>query len=561
MATTEANNILQANASSTIEPVRSLANFPPSLWGDRFLSFSLDDSQLESYAKAMEQPKEEVRRFILNPATDSNKKLSLIYSVYRLGLAYVFSKDIDGELDKLFNQHNSQSYHDADLYTISIHFQVFRLFGYRFSCDVFSKFKDCNLGEFKDDITQDVRGMISFYESAHLSIRGESILDDAFVFTETKLKTMEKTLQGSLEQQVKHVLERPFIRGHPMVEARRYLLDFQEEASKYESLHMLAKVHFNYLQLLQKEELRIVSKWWKDLDLQVKLPYVRDRVPEIYIWASALFLDPYYSQARIITTKIILFLLVLDDTYDAYATIEELRVITHAINRWDMSAMLQIPDYFKPFYELMLNEYAEFNKQLPPHDTKNAIIEASKKLYLQNLAMGYHQEAEWRHSGEMPSYEEYMKVGLVTSTHDVICKSALIGMGKIVTQEAVSWYESYPKIIRDVQLVGRLTDDVVSVEFERERGPIVSSVDTYKKSFEVSEDIALEALKNIIENAWKDINDACLKPTEIPMDLLSTVVDIARMTDVAYRYNDGLTFPERSFKKYITLLLFDRVVI
>ncbi|KAL8199343.1 hypothetical protein R6Q57_012911 [Mikania cordata] len=491
----------------------------------------------------MERPKEEVRRPILDPAIDSNKKLSLIYSVYRLGLAYAFSNDIDGELDKLFSQLNCQSYQEVDLYTISIHFQVFRLFGYRFSCDVFSKFKDCSLGEFKDDIIQDVRGMISFYESAHLSIKGEYILDEAFAFTKTKLQTMEKTLQGSLAQQVKHVLERPFIRGHPMVEARRYLLDFQEEVSKYESLHMLAKVHFNYLQLLQKEELRIVSKWWKDLDLQVKLSYVRDRAPDIYIWASALFLDPYYSQARIITAKIILFLLVLDDTYDAYATIEELRVITHAINRWDMSAMSQIPDYFKPFYELMLNEYAEFNKQLPPHDTKNAIIEASKKV-LQNLAMGYHQEAEWRHSGEMPSYEEYMKVGLVTSAHDVVCKSALIGMGKIVTQEAVSCPIAF----------------YIYMQFERERGPIVSSVDTYKKSFEVSEDIALEALKNIIENAWKDINDACLKPTEVPMDLLSTILNIARMTDVAYRYNDGLTFPERSFKKYITLLLFDRVV-
>ncbi|KAL8234115.1 hypothetical protein R6Q59_020215 [Mikania micrantha] len=558
MATTEADNILQANAPSIIELVRAVANFPPSLWGDCFLSFSLDNSLMETYGKAMERPKEEVRRLILNPAIDSNKKLSLIYSVYRLGLAYVFSNDIEGELDKLFSQHNFQSYQEADLYTISIHFQVFRLFGYRFSCDVFSKFKDCGSGEFKDDITQDVRGMISFYESAHLSIRGESILDDAFVFTETKLKNMEKTLQGSLAQQVKHVLERPFNRGHPMIEARRYFLDFEEDILKNESLHSLAKVHFNYLQLLQKEELRVVSEWWKAL--QVKLSYVRDRAPEIYVWVLALFLEPCYSQARIITTKIVLFLMVLDDTYDAYATIEELRVITHAINRWDISAMSQLPDYFKPFYELMLNEYDEFNKQLPSQGTRNVIMEASIKA-LKNLAIGYHQEAEWRHSGEMPSYEEYMKVGLVTSTHDVICKSALIGMGKIVTQEAVAWYESYPKIKLAVELVGRLTDDVVSVEFERERGPIVTSVDAYKKSFEVSEDVALEALKNIIENAWKDINDGCLKPTEVPMDLLSTILNLARMTDVAYRHNDGLTFPERSFKKYITLLFFDRVVV
>ncbi|KAL8234110.1 hypothetical protein R6Q59_020210 [Mikania micrantha] len=99
--------------------------------------------------------------------------------------------------------------------------------------NVFNKFKECSMGEFKDDITQDVRGMISFYESAHLSIRGESILDEALALIEIKQKTIEQTLQGNLAQQVKHVLDRPFNRGHPMVEARRYLLDFEEEISIY----------------------------------------------------------------------------------------------------------------------------------------------------------------------------------------------------------------------------------------------------------------------------------------------------------------------------------------
>ncbi|KAI7724489.1 hypothetical protein M8C21_024508 [Ambrosia artemisiifolia] len=76
MASTEANNVPQAHAQRDTEPVRPLANFPPSIWGDRFLSFSLDNAQLEAYAKAMEQPKEELRRLISNPAMDLNDKLS-----------------------------------------------------------------------------------------------------------------------------------------------------------------------------------------------------------------------------------------------------------------------------------------------------------------------------------------------------------------------------------------------------------------------------------------------------------------------------------------------------
>nr|GEY38295.1 germacrene A synthase [Tanacetum cinerariifolium] len=46
MAAVQANVTtgIQANTKTSAEPVRPLANFPPSVWGDRFLSFSLDKS-------------------------------------------------------------------------------------------------------------------------------------------------------------------------------------------------------------------------------------------------------------------------------------------------------------------------------------------------------------------------------------------------------------------------------------------------------------------------------------------------------------------------------------
>ncbi|KAI3747708.1 hypothetical protein L6452_10303 [Arctium lappa] len=50
--------------------------------------------ELERIAKAMVEPKEELRRLILDPAMGSNTKLSLIYSVHRLGLTYLFLQKI-----------------------------------------------------------------------------------------------------------------------------------------------------------------------------------------------------------------------------------------------------------------------------------------------------------------------------------------------------------------------------------------------------------------------------------------------------------------------------------
>ncbi|CAI9299079.1 unnamed protein product [Lactuca saligna] len=552
MAAVEANGTLQANTKTTTEPARPLANFPPSVWGDRFLSFSLDNTELEGYAKAMEEPKEEVRRLIVDPTMDSNKKLSLIYSVHRLGLTYLFLQEIESQLDNIFKAFKLQDYDEVDLYTTSINFQVFRHLGHKLPCDVFNKFKDSSSGTFKESITNDVKGMLGLYECAQLRLRGESILDEASAFTVTHLKSVVNTLEGKLAQQVLQSLKRPFHQGMPMVEARFYFSNYDEECSTHESLVKLAKLHFNYLQLQQKEELRIVSKWWKDMRFQETTPYIRDRVPEIYLWILGLYFEPRYSLARIIATKITLFLVVLDDTYDAYATIEEIRLLTDAINRWDISAIEQIPEYIRPFYKILLDEYAELEKQLAKEGRAKSVI-ASKEAF-QDIARGYLEEAEWTNSGYVASFPEYMKNGLVTSAYNVISKSALVGMGEMVSEDALAWYESHPKTLQASELISRLQDDVMTYQFERERGQSATGVDSYIKTYGVSEKEAIDELNKMIENAWKDINEGCLKPREVSMDLLAPILNLARMIDVVYRYDDGFTFPGKTMKEYITLL-------
>ncbi|PWA48096.1 germacrene A synthase [Artemisia annua] len=553
MAAVQANVTgIKANTKTSAEPVRPLANFPPSVWGDRFLSFSLDRSELERYAIAMEKPKEDLRKLIVDPTMDSNEKLGLIYSVHRLGLTYMFLQEIESQLDKLFNKFSLQDYEEVDLYTISINFQVFRHLGYKLPCDVFNKFKDVSSGTFKASIMSDVRGMLGLYESAQLRIRGEKILDEASVFTEAKLKSVVNTLEGDLAQQVTQSLRRPFHQGMPMVEARLYFSNYEKECSTYDSLLKLAKLHFKYLELQQKEELRIVSKWWKDMRFHETTPYIRDRVPEIYLWILGLYFEPRYSLARIIATKITLFLVVLDDTYDAYATIEEIRHLTDAINKWDISAMEQIPEYIRPFYKILLDEYAEIEKKMAKEGRANTVI-ASKEAF-QDIARGYLEEAEWTNSGYVASFPEYMKNGLITSAYNVISKSALVGMGEIVSEDALAWYESHPKTLQASELISRLQDDVMTYQFERERGQSATGVDAYIKTYGVSEKEAIDALKIMIENAWKDINEGCLKPRQVSMDLLAPILNLARMIDVVYRYDDGFTFPGKTLKEYINLL-------
>ncbi|KAI3668069.1 hypothetical protein L6452_43144 [Arctium lappa] len=66
----------------------------PKMAGDVFSGILFLKRNWKRIAKAMVEPKEELRRLILDPAMGSNTKLSLIYSVHRLGLTYLFLQKI-----------------------------------------------------------------------------------------------------------------------------------------------------------------------------------------------------------------------------------------------------------------------------------------------------------------------------------------------------------------------------------------------------------------------------------------------------------------------------------
>lgn len=69
------------------------------------------------------------------------------------------------------------------------------------------------------------------------------------------------------------------------------------------------------------------------MDLISRLPYARDRVVECYFWTVGIYSEPEYASARIMLAKKLAVISVIDDTYDAYGTIEELKVFTDAIQK------------------------------------------------------------------------------------------------------------------------------------------------------------------------------------------------------------------------------------
>ncbi|KAF6163757.1 hypothetical protein GIB67_012116 [Kingdonia uniflora] len=557
--TTQTSSLSSPNSpvqsSKNLEPqvARPIQEFPPSYWRDHFLTYTCDSLKIEDYTKQVEVLKEEVRRMLIDTSNTFSQKMILIEEILRLGVGYHFEMEIGEGLQQLYT-----SVHDfVDLYSVSLHFRLLRQHGYTASCDVITKFKDDH-GSFTSKLITDVPGMLSLYQATHLRTHGEDILDEALAFTAHHLKSTPEN--HPLKRQVEYALIQPYHKGLPRLEAKHYISFYGEHQDRNETLLKLAKLDFYVLRSQYLKELRDVTVWWKNLTSE--LPFVRDRVTEAYFWLMGLNIEPQYSIARVITVKLACYLSILDDTYDGYGTIEELQLLTDAIQRWDVSAIDGLPDYMKLIYRSILDFYDETDQEYCKKEGRSYRIQYAKEA-MKRMVYAYWTEACWCNQGYVPTVEEYLSVAGVTAGATKFVISSFIGMGDNVTKESFDWVlNSDPQIINAVSRIIRVMDDITGYKYDQQRLHVASVVECYmkEKEYGVSESEACHELRKIIEKGWKDLNQCLiLSPTSPPMHVLLGVLNYVRNVEVIYKNVSGYTKPHIELKDHIHLFLIDPV--
>ncbi|XP_058092421.1 probable terpene synthase 2 isoform X1 [Magnolia sinica] len=535
------------------EAVRRSAGFHPSVWGDYFLKYSEDTKKVDAWANRVEELKEEVKG-MMSEAKGSVQELQLIDTLQRLGVAYHFEKEIDEALHWIYGVYATVDF--DDLHPVALRFRLLRQEGYNVSSDVFTKFKDDH-GHFKDSLISDVRGMLSLYEAAYLSTHGEDILDEAIVFTTGHLKSLMAHLDHPLATQVSHALELPLRKRILRLEARYYISVYGDDVARSDVLLELAKLDFNVVQSLHRREIKDISKWWKDIDIAGKLPYVRDRVVEGYFWIISVYFEPQYSRARIIMANMIGLISIIDDTYDAYGTLEELELFTDAIQRWDAGAMDQTPEFIKVCFQALLETVVKIEGLLTQQERSYRI--PYLKEVVKELAGAYLVEVQWFNGGYMPTLKEYLRITLLSSGYPALTLISFIGMGEIATKEAFKWARNEPKLIRSSSFIGRIMNDIQSGKFEQERGHVASAVQCYMNENGASEQEACDKFGEMLAMAWKDINQECLRPTPIPMPLIARVINLTQVIESLYMHEDGYTDSRGETKVKITAVLVNSI--
>ncbi|KAG8386980.1 hypothetical protein BUALT_Bualt03G0205000 [Buddleja alternifolia] len=511
-----------------------------------------EDRVVSEYNKSIEELQEETRK-ALRTDLEPMEAMKLIDSLQWLGIAYKYEEEIDFWLEKLLEWDAGE-----DLHATSLRFRLLRQNAKPVSSDVFRKFVASDNGKFKKSLNRDKEGLLSLYEASYLGTKGDEILSEAMRYSKSQLKLSvddEGTLPRDLSGRIRRALELPRHLRMDRLETRLYIDEYSKQNDHSSLLLQHAKLDYNQLQLLHQTELTEISRWWKQLGLVEKLSFARNRPMECFLWTVGTLPQPIYSGVRIELAKTVAILLVIDDIFDTYGTIDELSLFTSAIQRWDLDAIDQLPEYMKICYMALYNTTNEIAYKVLKEQGRN-ILPYLSRTWIDTIE-AFMIEAEWFNNGHRPCAEDYMENGVITAGAYMALVHAffLIGQG-LTTQNMKLMTKPYPKLFTNSGKILRLWDDLGTAKEEQDRGDNASSIILFMEEKNIGcEDEAREYIMQLILDLWKDLNTELLDSnTLLPLPLIRVCFNMSRTSQVIYQHQENSYFA--SVDKFVDFILF-----
>ncbi|KAF2284330.1 hypothetical protein GH714_020546 [Hevea brasiliensis] len=402
--------------------------------------------------------------------------------------------------------------------------------------------------------SEDWKGMLSLYEASFLSEEGESILQFARDFTTTSLKKyVEQSKDQNLSMIISHALELPLHWRMLRLESRWYIDVYERKQGMNPLLLELAKLDFNSVQATHQDDLKYASRWWRNTGLGEKLSFARDRIVENFLWTIGETFEPQFSYCRRMSTKVNLLLTTIDDIYDVYGTLDELELFTDAVQRWDVNAIEQLPDYMKLCFLSLYNTINEIAFDVLKEQGFH-IIPYLKKAWAE-ICKSYLLEAKWYHSGYTPSLQEYLDNAWISSAAPVMLVHAYFLVKSPITNDALKCLEEYSNKIRSSSMIVRLADDLGTSSDELKRGDVPKSIQCYMHETGASEAKTRDHIRFLISETWKKVNKERVADSPFSETFIGVVNNLARMAQCMYQYGDGHGIGNHETKDHVLSLL------
>ncbi|TKY66666.1 terpene synthase 13 [Spatholobus suberectus] len=181
--------------------------------------------------------------------------------------------------------------------------------------------------------------------------------------------------------------------------------------------------------------------------------------------------------------------------------------------------------------EDILDEAGEFSCQ---------ILKEKRK----SLCKAFLGEAKWFASGNLPSAEEYLKNGVVSSGVHIVMVHTFFLLGRGLTEENVQIIDSIPSIISSPAMILRLWDDLGNAKDENQQGNDGSYVNCLMMDQpNYTMRTARERVRSKISDAWKSLNQECLFGSHFHLAFTKASLNLARMVQLMYSYDDKHSLP------------------
>ncbi|CAL9167758.1 unnamed protein product [Musa hybrid cultivar] len=490
---------------------------------------------------------EEVRR-VFHETKDQLDTMLMIDFLQRLGIDYHFSEEIKTKIDSLCNNHFSII--DDGLHNVvkvTLLFRLLRQARHPISSNIFSIFLD-GKGNFSSSLTKEIDGMVNLYEASYLNT-GEEMLYRANTFASEHLKSSMACLESNDARFIQQTLDYPYHMSLQRYKARQYLDHHHQDKGIRRIIQELARMDFILIQSLHKQELKEMTCWWRNTGLSQELRFARDQSLKWYVWSMTSLPNPKFSQHRLALTKVIAFVYLIDDIFDLKGSLDELRLFTDAINKWEVSAIDLLPCYMRKCYDALYKTTNEIAEMIFEEHGWNP-INILKKSWIE-LSDAFMREAMWFAKGHVPPADDYLRNGVISCGVPLVLThlNFLLGGG------AMDSAESYTNLISSPATILRLWDDLGSAKDEKQEGFDGSYLECFmKENPQCSVESAREHVMQMICKAWEELNKESFSSSSFSQDFVTACLNTARMVKLMYSYNEEHKLP--MLEECVTLLLF-----
>ncbi|XP_021726186.1 (3S,6E)-nerolidol synthase 1-like [Chenopodium quinoa] len=405
----------------------------------------------------------------------------------------------------------------------------------RLNCDIETKFKDKS----SQLITQEPEEEMLINEACNnvSELLLKASLNYIVEHSKARMIMENTSMHNPYHKNFSSLLVQNFL--HNVDVSLNLLQDLDNVNEWLDEVQELARRNFDMAHTAYKNEIQQISKWGNEVNLDKELHFARIEPFKWCMWSMGILPGLDMSEERLELAKVISFIYVIDDIFDAYGTYDELCLFTEAINRWESADVTQLPNCMKVCFKALLKTTNDFCSKFQTKHGWNP-EQFLRKLWAEQCN-AYFIELRWSVDKYSPSPKEYLNNGIVSSGTHVVLAHAFFLMGTEISKRSLEELNSLPSIISSTATILRLWNDAGNHMDRTPNGEDGSYVDWYMKEHKISSyDIARKHVSQKISDAWKCLNKEYMSSTSpFSKDFKEAWLNLARLVPIMYSQDES----------------------